>query len=69
MRQLDFFHKIFDMKDLGDVFDVLDIKIHRDRTKSVLGLSQRAYIEKMLKRYNMHNCSDQRTPVVKGDKL
>jgi hypothetical protein len=69
MRQLDFCHKIFDMKDLGDVSDVLDIKIHRDRTKSVLGLSQRAYIEKMLKRYNMHNCSDQPTPVVKGDKL
>jgi hypothetical protein len=35
----------------------------------VLGLSQRAYIEKMLKRYNMHNCSAQPTPVVKGAKL
>jgi hypothetical protein len=59
----------FDMKDLGDVSYVLGIEIHRDRTKSVLGLSQRAYIEKMLKRYNMHNCSGQPAPVVKGDKL
>jgi hypothetical protein len=59
----------FDMKDLGDASYVLGIEIHRDRTKSVLGLSQRAYIEKMLKRYNMHNCSDQPAPVVKGDKL
>jgi hypothetical protein len=59
----------FDMKDLGDVSYVLGIEIHRDRTKSVLGLSQMAYIEKMLKRYNMHNCSGQPVPVVKGDKL
>jgi hypothetical protein len=59
----------FDMKDLGDASYVLGIEIHRDRTKSVLGLSQRAYIEKMLKRYNMHNCSSQPAPVVKGDKL
>jgi hypothetical protein len=39
------------MKDLGDASYVLDIEIHRDRIKSVLGLSQWAYIEKMLKRY------------------
>jgi hypothetical protein len=59
----------FDMKDLGDASYVLGIEIHQDRTKSVLGLSQRAYIEKMLKRYNMHNCSNQPAPVVKGVSL
>jgi hypothetical protein len=59
----------FDMKDLGDDSYGSSIEIHRDRTKSVLGLSQRAYIEKMLKRYHMYNCSDQPVPVVKGDKL
>jgi hypothetical protein len=59
----------FDMKDLGDASYVLGVEIHRDRTMGVLGLSQRAYIEKMLKRYNMHNCSRQLDPVVKGDKL
>jgi hypothetical protein len=35
----------------------------------VLGLSQRAYIKKILKRYNMHNCFDQPAPVVKDNKL
>jgi hypothetical protein len=39
----------FDMKDLGEASFVLGIKIHRDRNKGVLGLSQKAYIEKMLK--------------------
>jgi hypothetical protein len=36
----------FDMKDFGDASYVLGIEIHRDRTKDVLGLSKRAYIEK-----------------------
>jgi hypothetical protein len=36
----------FDMKDFGDASYVLGIEIHRDRTKGVLGLSERAYIEK-----------------------
>ena len=59
----------FDMKDLGDASYVLGIEIHRDRSKGVLGLSQRAYIEKVLKRYNMHQCSGTAAPVVKGDKF
>jgi hypothetical protein len=51
MRQMFFLSSNFDMKDLGDASYVLDIEIHRDRINSVLGLSQWAYIEKMLKRY------------------
>jgi len=47
----------FDMKDLGDASYVLGIEIHRDRSKGALGLSQKAYIEKVLKTYNMHKCS------------
>jgi hypothetical protein len=39
----------FDINDLGDASYVLDIEIHRDRTKVVLGLSQKAYIEKVIK--------------------
>ena len=35
----------FDMKDLGDAFFVLGIQIHHDRSKGILGLSQRGYIE------------------------
>ncbi|RVW38120.1 Retrovirus-related Pol polyprotein from transposon TNT 1-94 [Vitis vinifera] len=47
----------FDIKDLGEASYVLGIKILRDRANGVLKLSQRAYIERILKRFNMHNCS------------
>ena len=46
---------------------VLGIEIHRDRSKGVLGLSQKAYIEKILKKFNMHKCSPSPAPIVKGD--
>ena len=59
----------FDMKDLGEASYVLGIEIHRDRSKGTLGLSQKAYIDRVLKRYNMHKCSATPAPVVKGDKF
>ena len=59
----------FDMKDLGETSYVLGIKILRDRANGVLKLSQRTYIEKILKRLNMHNCSSTKAPIVKGDKF
>jgi len=34
-----FFSKNFDMKDIGDASYVIDIKIHRDRPRGILGLS------------------------------
>jgi hypothetical protein len=40
----------FDMKDLGDASDVLDIEIHQDWTKGILGLSEKSYIDRVLKR-------------------
>jgi hypothetical protein len=46
----------------------LGIEIHRDRSKEVLGLSQNAYIEKVLKKFSMHKCSASPAPMVKGDK-
>ena len=58
----------FDMKDLGEASFVLGIEIHRDREKGVLGLSQKTYIEKILKKYNMHKCSASPAPIVKGDR-
>jgi hypothetical protein len=42
------------MKDLGEAFYVLGIEIHRDRRNGVLGLLQKSYIEKVLKKFNMH---------------
>ncbi|KAL9254068.1 Retrovirus-related Pol polyprotein from transposon TNT 1-94-like protein [Drosera capensis] len=45
------------------------IQIHRDRLKGVLALSQKGYIDKVLKRYDMQDCKPGDTPVAKGDKF
>ena len=58
----------FDMKDLGEASFVLGIEIHRDRNKGVLGLSQKAYIERILKKFSMHKCSPSPAPIVKDDR-
>jgi hypothetical protein len=39
----------FDMKDLGVASSILGIEIHQDRRNGLLGLSQKAYLEKVLK--------------------
>ena len=39
----------FDTMDLGEASFVLEIDTHRDRENGVLGLSQKAYLEKVLK--------------------
>jgi len=57
------------MQDLGDASFVIGIQIQRDRTRKILGLSQRAYIDKVLGRYGMKNCSPGDTHVTKGDRL
>ena len=59
----------FDMKDLSEASYILGIKILRDRANGVFKLSQRAYIEKILKRFNMHNCSSTGALIMKGDKF
>jgi Reverse transcriptase (RNA-dependent DNA polymerase) len=41
-----FLSKKFDMKDLGKASYVIGIKIYRDRSHGILGLSQKTYIEK-----------------------
>jgi len=55
------------MKDLGEASFVLGIEIRRDRRKGVLGLSQKAYLENILKKYSMHACKPSPAPIVKGD--
>jgi hypothetical protein len=59
----------FDMKDLGEASYVLGIQIHRDRSNGVLSLSQKAYLEKILKKYNMHASKATPAPIQKGDKF
>ncbi|GJW88961.1 retrotransposon protein, putative, ty1-copia subclass [Tanacetum coccineum] len=51
----DYLGKCFAMKDLGEAAFILGIKIYRDRSKRLIGLSQSAYMDKILKRYRMDN--------------
>jgi hypothetical protein len=53
------------MKDLGETSYVLGLKIHQDRSQGILGLTQQAYIEKVLKRYGMEHSKPNDTPVAK----
>ena len=57
------------MKDLGDVFFILGIHIHWDRSQGILGLSQKSYIETILKRYGMQDCKPSDIPIAKEDKF
>ena len=57
------------MKDLGNAYFVLGIQIYRDRSKCILELSQKAYIDKVLSRFGMSDCAPGDTPVAKGDKF
>ena len=47
--------KEFSMKDLGEASFILGIKVYRDRPNRMLGLSQKIYIEEVLKRFSMKN--------------
>ncbi|KAK9008904.1 hypothetical protein V6N11_080381 [Hibiscus sabdariffa] len=43
----------FSMKDLGEATYILGVKIYRERSRRLLGLSQSTYIDKVLKRFSM----------------
>ena len=43
------------MKDLGEAAYILGIKIYRDRSRRLIGLSHITYIDKVLKRFRMEN--------------
>ena len=54
---------------MGDASYVIGIKIDRDRDRYVLGLSQNTYIQKVLERFGMKDCSLSVAHIVKGDKF
>ena len=64
-----FLSKNFDVKDMGKASYVIGIKIHRERSQGILGLSQETYINKVLERFQMKNCSPSPAPIVKVDKF
>lgn len=61
--------KNFDMKYMNDVSYVTGIKIHRDRSRGILSLSQETYINKILKRFRIKNYSPSMVVIMKGNKL
>jgi hypothetical protein len=58
--------KSFSMKDLGEAVYILGIKIYRDRSKRLIGLSQDAYIDKILNRFNMQDSKKGLFPMSHG---
>ena len=61
--------KCFEMKDLGEASYILGIKIYRDRAKRILGLTQSTYVDKVLRRFAMHNSKKGHLPMRHGIKL
>ena len=59
----------FEMKNLGEASFVIGIHIHQDRSQGILVLSQKNYIEKVLKKFGMQDSKPGDTPVAKGDKF
>ncbi|KAI3798462.1 hypothetical protein L1987_33739 [Smallanthus sonchifolius] len=59
----------FTMKDLGEAAYIVGIKIYRDRSKRLLGLSQGTYIDKVMARFHMENSKKGGVPMTKGTVL
>lgn len=57
------------MKDMGDANYVLRVKILRDRSKRLLGLSPKTYIKRILERLHMHYSKPIDTLIEKGRNL
>ncbi|KAL0317374.1 UNVERIFIED_CONTAM: Retrovirus-related Pol polyprotein from transposon TNT 1-94 [Sesamum angustifolium] len=56
---------IFEMKDMGDTEYILGVKIHRDRSKKLLSLSQETYIKRIIERFYIHSANPVNTPMEK----
>ena len=59
----------FDMKDLGEAKHLLGMTISRDREKGKVWLVQTAYIQKTLKKFNMHESKPVSTPCDTNSRL
>jgi hypothetical protein len=58
--------KSFSMNNLGEAVYILGIKIYRDRSKRLIGLSQDAYIDKVLNWFNMQDSKKGFLPMSHG---
>ena len=57
------------MKDLGEAAYILGIKIYRDRSRRLIGLSQSTYLDKVLKKFKMDRAKKGFLAVLQGVKL
>ncbi|KAH9685484.1 hypothetical protein KPL70_013981 [Citrus sinensis] len=59
----------FEMKNLGPANKILGMQIHRDRNNRKIWLSQKNYLKKILRRFNMQDCKSISTPLPINFKL
>ena len=64
-----YLNKSFSMKDLGEAAFILGIKIYRDRSRRLIGLSQSTYLDKVLKKFKMDQSKQGFLHVLQGVKL
>ena len=57
------------MKDLGEAPYILGIKIYRDRSRRLIGISQSTYLDNVLKKFKMDQSKKGFLRVIQGVKL
>ena len=57
------------MEDLGEATYILGIKIYKDRSRRLIGLSQSTYLDKVLKKFKMDQAKKGFFPILQGLKL
>jgi len=58
--------RTYETKDLGEAGLVLGIKIERNREAGTLSISQHGYLERVLEKYGMMDCTPKATPLPLG---
>ena len=64
-----YLNKSFSKQDLGEAAYILGIKIYRDRSRHLIGLSQSTYLDKVLKKFKMDQAKKGFLHVLQGVKL
>ena len=64
-----YFNKNFLMKDLGEAAYILGIKLYRNRSRRLIGLSQSTYLDKVLKKFKMDQSKKGFLPMLQGVKV
>src|SRR3954449_4900171 len=59
----------FSMKDLGEAAYILGIKIYRDRSRHLIGLSQSTYLDNILNKFKMDGSKKGFLPMMQGKTL